>query len=159
MAALSEDVKAFIVQALACFDTPQQVADAVGQEFGLKIERMQVASYDPTKRTTRNLGKKWRELFEVTRKAFLEDQASIPIASQNFRLRALDRMYQEASKRGNLPLAAQLIEQAAKEAGGAFTNKQRLEHTGKDGAPIENRTVVVDEKQIADAIAKLEDDF
>ena len=36
MAALKEPVKIFIVQSLACFETPQQVADTVKQEF--KIE-------------------------------------------------------------------------------------------------------------------------
>lgn len=36
---------------------------------------------------------------------------------------------------------------------------QHTEITGKDGAPIEQRTVVVDEKQVAAAVAKLEDEY
>jgi len=144
MAALKDDVKAFIVQALACFDTPSQVAASVKEEFGLDVERSHVQAYDPEKALGRNLSKKWRELFSATRKAFLEDQATIPIASQNFRLRALNRMYQEAARRGNVVLAAQLIEQAAKESGGAFTNRQKLEHTGKDGGPIKTAAEPVD---------------
>ncbi|WP_330728195.1 hypothetical protein [Burkholderia multivorans] len=36
---------------------------------------------------------------------------------------------------------------------------QHTEITGRDGAPIEQRTVVVDEKQVAAAIAKLEDEY
>ena len=48
MAALSPEVKAFIVQALACFDTPTQIASQVKQEFGLDISIQQVSSYDPT---------------------------------------------------------------------------------------------------------------
>ncbi|MDR6389217.1 DUF2280 domain-containing protein [Paraburkholderia phenoliruptrix] len=134
MAALTDDVKAFVVQALACFDTPTQVANAVKEEFGLEITRMQVSTYDPTKFMGRNLSKKWREIFEATRKAFLEDQASIPIANQNFRLRALNNLYQNAATRGNAALAAQLLEQAAKESGGVFTNRREM--TGKDGAPL-----------------------
>jgi hypothetical protein len=134
MAALTDDVKAFVVQALACFDTPTQVANAVNEEFGLEITRMQVSTYDPTKFMGRNLSKKWREIFEATRKAFLEDQASIPIANQNFRLRALNNLYQNAATRGNAALAAQLLEQAAKESGGSFTNRREM--TGKDGAPL-----------------------
>ena len=58
MATLKEPVKIFIVQSLACFDTPQQVVDDVRQEFGIEIERQQVASYDPTKATCRNMSKK-----------------------------------------------------------------------------------------------------
>lgn len=134
MATLTDDVKAFVVQALACFDTPTQVANAVKEEFGIAIERMQVAAYDPTKFAGRSLSKKWREIFEATREAFLKDQASIPIANQNFRLRALDRLYQNAASRGNAALAAQLLEQAAKESGGSFTNRREM--TGKDGAPL-----------------------
>jgi hypothetical protein len=145
MATLTDDVKAFVVQALACFDTPTQVANAVKEEFGITIERMQVAAYDPTKFAGRKLSAKWRALFEATRTAFLEDQAAIPIANQNFRLRALDRLYQQAASRGNAPLAAQLIEQAAKETGGAFTNRHKLEHTGKGGGPMQAISTVTND--------------
>ena len=41
MAALKGEVKAFIVQSLACFDTPSQVVDAVKKEFGITIPRHQ----------------------------------------------------------------------------------------------------------------------
>lgn len=134
MAILTEDVKAFIVNALACFDTPQQVAEAVKAEFGLTVTRQHCQAYDPSKSMGAKLGKKWREIFNATRRAFLEDQAMIPIANKNFRLRALDRLYQAAASRGNVALAAQLLEQAAKESGGAFTNRREM--TGKDGAPL-----------------------
>lgn len=150
MAALKDEVKAFIVQALACFDTPTQVAEAVKQEFGIELSRPHVQAYDPTKAIAKNLGKKWRELFDATRKAFLNDRATIPIASQNYRLRALNRMYETAALRGNLPLAAQLLEQAAKEAGEAFTNKHKLEHTGKGGGPITTAAVPVDLSDLTD---------
>lgn len=36
MAALKPDVKAFIIQSLACFDTPTLVVESVQKEFGLK---------------------------------------------------------------------------------------------------------------------------
>ncbi|TCB76774.1 DUF2280 domain-containing protein [Acinetobacter sp. ANC 4177] len=54
MAALKEPVKMFIVQSLACFDTPQQVADAVMQRYGIEIDRRQCENYDPTKFAGRN---------------------------------------------------------------------------------------------------------
>ncbi len=41
-------------------------------------------------------------------------------------------MIMTAMERGNMPLAAQLLEQAAKESGGAYTNKHQHELTGKD---------------------------
>lgn len=127
MAALTENVKAFIVQALACFDTPTQVCEAVKEEFGLELTRQQIASYDPTKKTTRSLAKKWHEIFHATRKTFLANTAAIPIANQSFRLRALQRMYEKSTGRGNFAMAAQLIEQAAKESGGMFSAKAKPE--------------------------------
>jgi len=70
MATLREPVKVFIVQSLACFETPQQVADAVKQEFKIEIDRQQVAAYDPTKATGKNLSKKLKDLFFKSRKHF-----------------------------------------------------------------------------------------
>lgn len=36
---------------------------------------------------------------------------------------------------------------------------QRLEHTGADGGPVEQRTTVVDEREVAATVAKLEDEY
>lgn len=150
MATLPDNVKTRITQALACYDTPSQVAFAVKQEFGLTVTPQQCEAYDPTKAAGKNVGKKFRALFEATRKNFLEDHASIPIANLNFRLRALERMYQQSSARGNVQLAARILEQAAKESGGLFTNRQRLEHTGKNGAPIATTAIPVDLDDLTD---------
>lgn len=126
MAALSNEVKAFIVQALACFDTPSQVAEAVKNEFGIEISRQAVESHDPTKRAARNLAKRWVTLFEDTRKRFREETAEIPIANRAYRLRALGRIAERAETMKNLPLAIQVLEQAAKEVGDVYVNR-RLE--------------------------------
>ncbi|WP_258129227.1 DUF2280 domain-containing protein [Achromobacter anxifer] len=157
MAKLTEAHKRFIVQALACWDTPSQVAEAVKDEYGMDVPRMQVAQYDPTKVAGQGLAKKWRELFDATRKRFREEVAEIPIADQAFRLRALGKIYERHISRGNVVGAAGVLEQAAKEVGGAFTN--RREHTGAGGGPIEQKTVVADERQVAAAVAKLNGDY
>lgn len=143
MAKLTDPVKMAIVQALACFDTPSEVAAAVKEEFGISITRQQVAAYDPTKATCKGLAKKLRAVFEETRKAFLNDVATIPIAQQAFRLRALQREFERAKSRGNSALAAQLLEQAAKELGGAFTNRREL--TGQGGGPIQQANLTKSE--------------
>jgi hypothetical protein len=124
MAALKDDVKAFIVQALACFDKPSQVATAVKEEFKIEVTRQQVESYDPTKYAGRTLNIKWRTLFDDTRKRFREETAEIGIANRAARLRALDRMADKAESKGNLPLAIQIIEQAAKEVGDVYVNRR-----------------------------------
>lgn len=145
MAALSPEVKAFIVQALACFDTPTQIAEQVKQEFGLTITIQQVSSYDPTKAIAKNLGQKWIDLFNATRSRFQTEISDIPIANKAYRLRMLNRMATKAETMRNLALTASLVEQAAKECGDAYTNRQKVEHTGKNGGPIESATLTKDE--------------
>ena len=93
MAALKEPVKMFIVQSLACFETPQQVVEAVKQEYKIEITRQQVALYDPTKVAGRNLSKKLKDLFERTRKDFKENIYDIPLANKAVRLNELQKMY------------------------------------------------------------------
>jgi hypothetical protein len=135
MAALTDPVKLFIVQALACYDTPSQVAAAVKEQFNLDITRMQVSSYDFGKPTCRGISKKLQAVFESTRAAFLSDVSSIPIAQQAFRLRVLQRTLAKVEGQGNTAMVAQLLEQAAKESGGVFTNKTKLEHSGSVATP------------------------
>ena len=130
---LTDEVRTFIVQSLACFDTPSVVALAVKREFDVDVSKQNVEGYDPTKRAGRNLSEKWSTLFEVARKSFLEDTAKIGIAHRAVRLRALQRLAEKAEEMRNLSLAAQLLEQAAKEVGEAYTNRQRHEHTNPDG--------------------------
>ncbi|ADE12152.1 DUF2280 domain-containing protein [Sideroxydans lithotrophicus] len=139
MAALSDDVKRRIVQDLACFDTPSQVAKAIKAEFGLIVPLQQVEAYQPGKTAAAKLSKRWLTIFEETRKAFLEDTSQVAISHRAVRLRALNRMAAKAEDKGNMALAAQLLEQAAKEVGESYTNRFKHELTGKDGGPIETR--------------------
>lgn len=145
MAALSNEVKAFIVQALACFDTPSQVAEAVKNEFGIEISRQAVESHDPTKRAARNLAKRWVTLFEDTRKRFREETAEIPIANRAYRLRALGRIAERAETMKNLPLAIQVLEQAAKEVGDVYVNR-RLEPDKPLGSQADQQHAVAEYK-------------
>lgn len=124
MAVLSSEVKAFIVQALACFDTPSQVAASVKEEFGLEITRQKCEANDPTKYAGRDLAKKWVILFHDTRNRFRLEMAEIPIANRSYRLRALGRMMVKAESSKNMMLAAQLLEQAAKECGDVYLNRR-----------------------------------
>lgn len=130
----SAAVRTFIVQSLACFDTPTTVVAAVKKEFGEVVSRQLVEAYDPTKRAGEKLGDAWRQLFDETRKAFLEDTSLISISHRAVRLRVLDRMARKAEELGNMTLAASLLEQAAKEVGDSFTNRREL--TGKDGKDL-----------------------
>ncbi|HCT5536396.1 TPA: DUF2280 domain-containing protein [Acinetobacter baumannii] len=132
MAALKEPVKIFIVQALACRDTPQEVVEQVKQEFDVEISRSQCQAYDPTKYSGRNLSQKYVELFEKNREEFDKGLIDIPIASKYYRL----KQYQKQLERTrNVKTALKILEQAAKDIGGQFTNRQEI--TGKDGGPLQ----------------------
>ncbi|HCN98550.1 MAG TPA: hypothetical protein DIT59_18130 [Leclercia sp.] len=149
MAALKGEVKAFIVQSLACFDTPSQVVESVKKEFGLAIPRQQVESHDPTKANGKGLAQKWVDMFNTTRERFQSEISDIPIANKAYRLRVLDRMATRAEGMKNLALTAEIIEQAAKECGDAYTNRHKFEHSGPNGGAIQTITMSKDEYKSA----------
>lgn len=139
MAALSNDAKLFIVQRLACFDTPSEVSRAIRADMGLTVTLQQVEAYDPHKVTGAKLSARWRTIYEETRKTFLEDTSLVGISHKAVRLRALNRMAAAAEAKGNMVLAASLLEQAAKECGDAFTNRREL--SGPNRGPIQTEAV------------------
>ena len=143
MAALKNEVKSFIVQALACFDTPSQVVEAVKNEHGVVVSRQQVETHDPTKSAGKGLAVKWVTLFHDTRKRFREETAEIPIANRAFRLRGLGRMAEKAENMRNLALTAQLYEQAAKEVGDVYVNR-RLEPEKPLGSQADQQHAVAE---------------
>ena len=155
MAALKPEVRAFIIQELACFETPSQIVESVQKEFKVQVTRQQVASHDPTKVAGKGLAQKWVELFNLTRDRFLNEISDIPIANKAYRLRVLDRMATKTEGMKNFSLTAQLIEQAAKEVGDAYTNKLKVESTGKDGGPIKTETTNLTADQAAEIYRKM----
>ncbi|HCE9140570.1 TPA: DUF2280 domain-containing protein [Klebsiella pneumoniae] len=149
MAALKPEIKAFIVQSVACYDTPSQVVESVLKEFGIQITRQQVEQNDPTKISGKGLAQKWVDLFNRTRDRFLNEISDIPIANKAYRLRVLDRMAARAEGMKNLALTAEIIEQAAKECGDAYTNKHKFEHSGPNGGAIQTITMSKEEYKSA----------
>ncbi len=152
MAALKEPVKMFIVQSLACFETPQQVADAVMQRYGIEIDRRQCENYDPTKFAGRNLSKKLKDLFERSRKDFQANIEDIAIANKAFRLKELQGMYDDSGK--NKRLKQNLLKQAFQETDGRVS---RQEITGANGGTIktENEQKQSEPTYTPDDLAKL----
>ena len=142
MAALKPEVRAFIIQELACFDTPSQIVESVQKEFKVQVTRQQVASHDPTKAAGKGLAKKWVDLFNDLRDRFLNEISDIPIANKAYRLRVLQRMSTTAENMKNIGMTAQLLEQAAKEVGEAYSNKQKVEHTSPDGSMSPRPTTI-----------------
>lgn len=138
---LTNEQKLFILQKLACFESPKSVIEALKDEYGVTITHQGLQNYDPDKVNGRDLSPKFVEFFNETRKRFRENLTSIPIANKAFRLQALDRMARAAEEKRNAPLAAALHEQAAKEVGDAYTNKHNHVLTGAGGGAINIRDV------------------
>ena len=152
MATLKEPVKIFIVQALACRDTPQEVAEAVKQEFKIELDRRQCASYDPTKPAGQNLSKKFVQLFEETRKKFDEGLIDIPIANKHFRLKQYQKQLERNAK--NTVMSLKILEQAAKDVGGQFTNKTEVT------SEVTQTTVTqATAEQVEEAIRKAKEEY
>ena len=155
MAALKEPVKIFIVQALACRDTPQEVAELVSQEFGVKIDRVQCSTYDPTKQRGKNLSKKFVDLFYETREKFDAGLIDIPITQKYYRLKQYQKQLERNAK--NTVMSLKILEQAAKDCGGQFTNKQEI--TGAGGGPIETINQNVSTESYLKARERVLDEF
>jgi hypothetical protein len=127
MTTLPTAVKVHIVTALACFYTPAQVAEAVRIKFGIQVSRQCIGAHNPERAAGARLSEKWRTMFYSTRARLLADLENIPIACQSYRLRQLGRLLEQAEGMGNLELANQILQQAAKEVGGMYLKRQRLQ--------------------------------
>lgn len=125
MADLTEDMKHFIVRGHAQFLIGPDIIKGLAEEFDVQVTRQQVAMYNP-QRLAFDAGEKWREIFTGYRDAYMKEITSHDIANPAWRIGMLDRMAKKAERAGNMKLAAELAEQAAKEVGGAFTNERKL---------------------------------
>jgi hypothetical protein len=132
--ALTTEQKTFIVQRFAMFDGPSDVMEACRENLGIEIPRNTAIYYNPEQ--SPDLADKWRELHRTTREQYLATMAAIPIANQTHRLRELQDSFNRVKRKGNKNEAMlhSILEQAAKEAGGMFTNRREL--TGKGGKPL-----------------------
>ncbi|WP_017182268.1 DUF2280 domain-containing protein [Sphingobium xenophagum] len=158
MAKLNDEQKAFIVCGFARWSTRSDILTAFEEQFGFRIDGKQLDNYNldgwRASRFTegrKDPMKKWRPLFTETRKAFVAQVQAIPIANPAYRLTQIQSMFEKALGKKNYHQAATLLEQAAKEAGGAFTNTREVKgkvdhrHEHEVGlSPEEKRNVVAD---------------
>jgi hypothetical protein len=121
---LKDEVKAFIIKGLACYDTPSQVVEAVNINFGITVSRQQVNRYNPD--NPQPPSQRWRDLHAATRQAYLREVAEQGVAQKAVRLGMLDRMAHHAMRNHRVTLAAAFLEQAAKECGGIYENRRPI---------------------------------
>ena len=134
MAKLNNQIQTFVVQQFAMFATPQEIVDAVKENFNIETSRPQVFFYNADMNP--KLANKWVEIFKATRQNFLNETSSIAVANKSYRLRELDTIYknQKSAKLQNTVAMKDTLEQAAKESGDAFTNQRVL--SGKNGESL-----------------------
>lgn len=131
MAKLKAEHQTFIVAAIARYNKPTQVVRLVKDEYGIDIERQHVRFYNPEQNP--ECPTQWRQLFEAERKNFLEDRSRIGIANKAYRLDRYGDLLDTIlnSPRPNIPLALEVLKQAAQDEGGVFDAKKE----DKGGAP------------------------
>lgn len=154
---LQDQHKAFVIQRIACYESPRDTAAALKEEFGIEITPQGAEAYDPTKRAGKDLAKKWVELFNKIRKDYLDNvEKYVPEANKTVRIGMLANAAKTFKSRNNLGGMANMLEQISKEMGNAYTNKREL--TGKDGAPlaVESKTSTLDAGKLSkEALAEL----
>jgi len=132
---LKKKVQVFIVQLLACYETPSDVAMAVKDEFDLEISRQRVEYYDPRKRiAATGLSDELTKLFWDTQEKYNQQEADKGLGSLNHRLARLGKMLNRVEAMRNYQAAMNILKQAAQDKGGVFTNKR--EHSGPNGGAI-----------------------
>lgn len=144
MAELTDELRHEIVIALARFHSPAEIIKDL-RVRGIECDNTQIGRYDPT-RPYFQAAEKWRELFDLTRKAYIEEASSVPAANQGFRLNLLHEGVMKARASGNLVLMASLLEQVAKEVGGALTNERVMR---SDGRPMQPDQMSAEERRVA----------
>jgi len=128
--------KVFVVQCLAEFMSPKEASEAVKERFGVDITPQGCEHYDPYKKIGSDLAKSLVEVFHQTRADFLKDtKKHVPIANKTVRMRILADELKKFQRSGNSMGVMRVLEQAAKEMGGSFTNQREV--SGRDGKPIE----------------------
>lgn len=138
MPQMKKEIKLYIVRSLAVFNTPSEVVEVIKERWPDECKRFKggikpqnIECYDPTKRNGQDLSDELKAEFEATRKAFLAAPQDIPISNLSYR-QARRQKVLEGTKAPMIIL--DVLDRAAKDMGGVFTNRQEV--TGAGGSPL-----------------------
>ena len=131
MKQLSDECERFIVQALACFIPPEEVAKAVWLQFMVELPVEQVRIYDPAScPRPGHLSPDLECLFRATRDYYLAGLSSLAVevaagrATKEFRLallqQAFNRLMEAEDPWAHAWLMMAILEEGAKESGGWY---------------------------------------
>lgn len=122
---LNSEQKVFIVTSYARFDGTTEILRSFREKYGVDLPNQQVVHYNVGTASCQ-CSPKLQELFHASRKAFLGNVDAIGIANKTVRIQRLEYLCSLALSRKNVKLAAELMEQAAKEMGEVFTNRREV---------------------------------
>lgn len=132
MAALTPAEQRFLVLQLAVYTPIATVVEAFEAQFGKALDRRQVWEYDCSKAANRERrSTELVELFEETRAEYQEETKAVAIGNKRWRLEQYQDLYDDAKSKGLRKTAMQILEQAAKEDGDAYTNKRDVTSGGQ----------------------------
>ena len=120
---LRSEIAEFIITKLAWYSSPAEVQDLVKDQFGVEVTKQQLQHYNPDTFHGKTLQAKYVDLFRARRQSFLNDVSDIPIANVNVRLSRLENTWIQLTAKKNYIAANAVLEQAAKEASGFYTNR------------------------------------
>lgn len=126
MAVLTEQDKEAMILQFARFKRPAEVVAFMKEERGVEMDVQQARTYDPTNPRFEADRDKWEPIYLAAREAYITDMKQVAVANQAFRLNELHDLYNRAKTAKNYKLAADLLEQIARECGGALTNQREL---------------------------------
>ena len=150
---LSLDAKTYIVRALACRERPTDILAHLQEHFDVSVDRKALSHYDP--RLNDKLDADLKKLYEKESSDFWAEKNFEPINSLNFRQRLRMELFEQAGR--NLKLKLEILEQAAKDEGGLYSNRREV--TGAEGAPLVPFNVENVKNASAEDIARVIADF
>lgn len=134
---LNDRIRDGIIVRFACCYSPEEVKAWLKEEHGLELTDPALSYYNANNPAARSsLSEKWRARFDVVREEYVS-RVDAPIAFKAHRLRlantAAERILARlgGDRSVNVVMVEtlqRLLEYAAKEDGGMFTNRRILEH-------------------------------
>ena len=148
---LTDEHKTYIVRRLAAYESVSVVGKGLSQEFGITVPKSVIQYYDAESKQSRNLSRRWRDLFWQTRKAFHEGIADVGANYPLVRIYWRGEMAQEAWAAGQHAVANDMLDSIAKEAPVAPDASATPGHFGLSGGPLSATVTIVHRQEPASA--------
>ena len=133
---LTDEHKTYIVRRLAAYEKVSVIGKSLRQEFGITVPKSGIQYSNAESKQSRNLSRRWRDLFWTTRKAFRDGLADIGANYPLVRIYWRGEMAQESWAAGQHGVANGILDSIAKEAPAAPDESATPGHFGLSGGPL-----------------------